>query len=110
MKNLSTIQTRLKQTLFLIAILLVHAQVFAQLTDIRDVSPTTTSFPVNIDVNHSVGGRVFNVASSAGGSRVYAGTEARIWRSDDAGNNWSQPTRPQPAENATLVPGALPAG
>ncbi|MEP7266639.1 MAG: hypothetical protein ABI844_03355 [Saprospiraceae bacterium] len=95
--------------------LLVHIFVFifssllAQPVTIKDVSPTADNFPIANSVNHSASGKIFNIAGSADGTRLYAGTQAGIWRSDDSGANWLQLTRPQPSENSFNVPGALPA-
>ncbi|HEX9068200.1 MAG TPA: hypothetical protein VF807_05480 [Ktedonobacterales bacterium] len=48
----------------------------------------------------STSGRVISVATSADGKRVYAGTlRGGLWRSDDAGVNWSQITTAQPGDN-----------
>ena len=90
-------------------ILLAATNLIAQPTTIKDVSPTATTFPIASSVNHSASGKVFNVAGSADGTRLYAGSQAGIWRSDDAGENWYQMTRPQPPTGQNVVPGALPA-
>jgi BNR/Asp-box repeat. len=43
------------------------------------------------------------------GNRMYAGSFAGMWRSDDSGRNWFQLTRPQPPFGVALgdIPGAL---
>jgi photosystem II stability/assembly factor-like uncharacterized protein len=49
------------------------------------------------------------LALAANGTRLYAGSYAGVWRSDDAGRNWFQLTRPQPGLGVVQaeVPGAL---
>jgi hypothetical protein len=81
----------------------------AAVADIMDVSPTVTTFSSS-DLNHSVSGRILSLAVSADPTpiaRLYAGTFAGVWRSDDAGLTWRQLTRPQPIEGVNTVPGAL---
>jgi hypothetical protein len=94
----------------------------------RDVGPTTLNFSSPLDLNQSVSGRILSLAVSADpapgcyvpdrpctvarppGSpmaRIYAGTYAGVWRSDDEGGTWRQLTRPQPMQGRTNVPGAL---
>jgi hypothetical protein len=94
---------------------------------IVDVSPTVTSF-TPLSIFHSVSGRILSLAVSADPApgcfipgrrctvgtppgapiaRLYAGTFAGVWRSDDAGRTWRQLMRPQPPEGTNIVPGAL---
>ena len=74
------------------------------------VGPKTETFarrPAND--NHSVSGRMSALALAAGGNRMYAGSLAGLWRSDDAGENWAQLTWPDPEFGFFDVdlPGAL---
>src|SRR5438552_1261830 len=61
----------------------------------NDVSPTTTTFPK--DLQHSVSGRIMSLTVSSDGQRqrLYAGTFSGVWRSKDGGDTWDQLTRPQ---------------
>jgi len=70
-----------------------------------DVSPALQTFSETID--QSVAGRANALAVASNGTRLYAGTFAGIWRSDDAGLTWRQMTQPQPAANVDAVAGAL---
>src|SRR5262249_30891590 len=72
-------------------------------TDCRDVSPTTENFPVGANLQHSPSGRVLSLAVSADGGRLYAGTFAGVWRSDDGGSTWHHLTRPQPVSGTNDV-------
>lgn len=92
-----------------------------------DVGPTTLNFSLPLDLDQSVSGRILSLAVSADpapgcynpdgctvvrhpGSpmaRLYAGTYAGVWRSDDEGRTWRQLTRPQPTQGQTNVPRAL---
>ncbi|MBM9506677.1 WD40/YVTN/BNR-like repeat-containing protein [Actinacidiphila acididurans] len=50
-------------------------------------------------------GRVISVATSADGSRIYAGADhAGLWRSDDMGVSWQQMEQPQPGDGAAVCP------
>ena len=66
------------------------------MTTLKGVGPSTQSFP-GTDVNHSSSGRILSLAISADPNRLYAGTYAGVWRSDDAGHTWRQLTG-SPAE------------
>jgi hypothetical protein len=72
--------------------------------EITDVSPGLDTFAAA--GQHSVSGRIVALAVAPDGRRLYAGTFAGVWRSDDGGETWRQMTRPQPA-GAVLVPGGL---
>jgi hypothetical protein len=57
---------------------------------IHGVGPSRSSFSSN-DANHSSSGRILSLAVAATDpSRVYAGSFAGVWRSDDAGHTWRQ--------------------
>jgi hypothetical protein len=68
-----------------------------------DVSPGLQTFPSV--TQQSVSGRANALAVN--GSRLYAGTFAGVWRSDDAGLRWRQMTQPQPPAGVNTVTGAL---
>jgi hypothetical protein len=74
---------------------------------IRDVGPTRNTF--GYSTGHSASGRMTCLAASSDGSRLYAGSFAGVWRSDDGGQNWHQMTRPQPPFGTVQgeIPGAL---
>jgi len=73
---------------------------------IRDVGPTRNTFAFN--PQHSAIGRVTALAATGDGKRLYAGSFAGVWRSDDGGRNWQQMTRPQPDGIITAeISGAL---
>lgn len=74
--------------------------------DFRHVGPTATTF-FSADVMQSWSGRILSLARAADSARMYAGSFAGIWRSDDAGRTWRQLTRPQPPSGEFDVPGAL---
>ena len=76
------------------------------LITIADVGPSAGSFGSS-NVNHSSSGRILSLAVGADGVRMYAGTFAGVWRSDDAGHTWRQMTRPQPDASQPDAPGAL---
>jgi photosystem II stability/assembly factor-like uncharacterized protein len=92
-----------------VAVLLVcHGivgSILAQNFSLTDVSPTTRSFSRR--PQHSVSGRVLSLTVSTDGRRLYAGTVAGVWRSDDAGATWRQLTLPQPPANVIQLPNAL---
>jgi hypothetical protein len=75
---------------------------------IADCSPTTTTYPIEEDLQRSVSGRALALTVSADGKRLYAGTFSGVWRSDDSGVTWHQLTQPQPPMGDHVVPGALP--
>jgi hypothetical protein len=74
--------------------------------NITHVGPTLDSFN-NLGTSHSPSGRILSLALASNGTRVYAGSYAGVWRSDDTGATWRQMTRPQPASVDEEVPGAL---
>lgn len=59
--------------------------------NVTDVSPRINSAP---NVALSINGRVFCITAHPFGSRLYAGTYAGVWRSDDGGKTWYQLTWP----------------
>ncbi len=74
------------------------------------VGPKTDTFdrlPAN--ANHCPSGRMSALALAADAQRIYAGSPAGIWRSDDGGQNFRQLVRPQPAFGLidAEIPGAL---
>lgn len=73
---------------------------------INDVGPTPANF-VGSTAIRSGSGRILGLALSADGQRVYAGSYAGVWRSDDAGRNFRQMSRPQTGTRDAAVPGAL---
>lgn len=56
---------------------------------IRGVGPTLSSFS-SPDVNHSSSGRLLALAIAKDPNRLYAGSYAGVWRSEDAGRHWHQ--------------------
>ncbi len=60
---------------------------------ITGVGPNNSSFHTT-DANHSTSGRILSVALSADTNRIYAGSFAGVWRSDDAGLTFHQLTGP----------------
>jgi hypothetical protein len=73
------------------------------------VGPKLSSFPRRrAFYGHSSSGRITALALGADGNRLYAGSHAGVWRSDDAGENWYQLTYPQPIGVLDVdIPGAL---
>src|SRR5438034_1675911 len=61
---------------------------------IRDVGPKPNTFPFS--TGHSAVGRMTALVLGADGNRMYAGSFAGVWRSDDGGRNWFQLKWPQP--------------
>src|SRR5918994_954911 len=76
------------------------------MVDITDVGPSPDSF-VGANAVRGGAGRILSLAAATDGRRLYAGGYSGVWRSDDAGQNWRQMTRPQPATFNADVPGAL---
>ena len=75
---------------------------------IQGVGPTRDTF--NFNTGHSASGRMTAVAlGGTDGSRMYAGSFAGVWRSDDGGRTWFQLTWPQPPFGTVQgdFPGAL---
>jgi len=74
---------------------------------ISGAGPTPATFPFS--TGHSAVGRMTALALGPDGNRMYAGSFAGMWRSDDGGRNWFQLTRPQPPFGVALgdIPGAL---
>jgi len=73
---------------------------------ITSVGPTPSTFSA-LSANHSASGRILSLAVAGDGSRMYAGSYAGVWRSDDGGQHWRQLTRPQPPAGEHEVPGAI---
>jgi BNR/Asp-box repeat len=74
------------------------------------VGPKPQTFPRRqANDGHSSSGRITALALGADGRRMYAGSFAGVWRSDDGGESWAQLTYPQPPIGVTSVdiPGAL---
>ncbi len=74
------------------------------------VGPKQGTFPrLPANDNHSWSGRITALALAADQARLYAGSWAGVWRSDDAGESWSQLTWAQPSPGVVDadVPGAL---
>src|SRR5574337_236084 len=77
------------------------------MTTITRVGPNAASFQ-SPNLQHSSAGRITALALGADGARMYAGSFAGVWRSDDGGRNFSQLTWPQPGTTSTAdIPGAL---
>jgi hypothetical protein len=72
---------------------------------LTDVSPQIDTFAWS--AQHSVSGRANALAVTPDGTRLYTGTFAGVWRSDDAGLTWRQMSRPQPAPGSPPPDGAL---
>ncbi|MBL9035004.1 MAG: exo-alpha-sialidase [Rhodospirillaceae bacterium] len=73
-----------------------------------DVSPVRARTTFTFDRHHqSVSGKALCVAMSRDGQRLYLGGHSGVWRSDDGGQTWTHPERPQPHPLTTNVPGAL---
>ncbi len=72
---------------------------------LSDVGPTRDTFAFT--TQHSATGRITALAAAPDGSRLYAGSFAGVWRSDDGGQNWQQMVWPQPAVVTAEIPGAL---
>ena len=70
-----------------------------------DVSPGLQTFPPQSQ--QSVSGRANALALAADGMRIYAGTFAGVWRSDDGGLRWRQMVQPQPPPGVDAVAGGL---
>ena len=73
---------------------------------VSDVGPTPANF-VGSTAQRSGSGRILSLAVTADGQRLYAGSYAGVWRSDDAGRSFHQMSRPQPGGYEADVPGAL---
>jgi hypothetical protein len=73
---------------------------------VSDVGPTPASL-VGSTAVRSGSGRIVSLARSADAQRIYAGSYAGVWRSDDAGRTFRQMSRPQPGTHDADVAGAL---
>jgi len=73
---------------------------------VSDAGPTPANF-VGSTAQRSGSGRILSLAVTADGQRLYAGSYAGVWRSDDAGRSFHQMSRPQPGGYEADVPGAL---
>jgi hypothetical protein len=74
--------------------------------DIADVGPTPASFQGSTP-QRSGSGRILALAMASDDQRIYAGSYAGVWRSDDTGRSWRQMGRPQPGSYDADVPGAI---
>jgi hypothetical protein len=76
---------------------------------ITGVGPSLGTFPRRpANDNHSSSGRITALTLGADGSRMYAGSWAGVWKSDDAGQTWSQLAWLQPTLTVQgEIPGAL---
>jgi hypothetical protein len=76
---------------------------------ITDVGPSLSTFPRRpANDGHSSMGRITALVLGPDGRRMYAGTWAGVWRSNDVGETWSQLTWPQPTLTVRgEIPGAL---
>jgi hypothetical protein len=99
----------------ILGVLIAPWPLIAQIT-IEDIGPSTSNFNLSLSGYNYPSGKVQSLTVASDGQRLYAGTAfAGVWRSDDAGKTWYQPTRPQPGatSNATDalcqfgVPGGL---
>ena len=79
------------------------------MTSLTGVGPTLQSFPrLPANAGHSSSGRITALVLGADGNRMYAGSFAGVWRSNDGGETWSQLTWPQPSAPGQVdVSGAL---
>jgi hypothetical protein len=73
---------------------------------VNDVGPTPANF-VGSAPPRSGSGRILGLALATDGQRVYAGSYAGVWRSDDAGRNFRQMSRAQSGTHDAAVSGAL---
>src|SRR5947208_3929989 len=74
---------------------------------VSDVGPTPPTFSPQAPFDRSGSGRILSLALAADGERMYAGSYAGVWRSDDAGRSFQQMSRPQPGTFDANVPSAL---
>jgi hypothetical protein len=104
---MATCRTFTKPTSIAIWMAMVAFTLGTAYAQIQDVGPHLNNYQPDFSVcnpdvlfgGHSVSGRVLSLAASANGQRLYAGTFAGVWRSDDAGGSWGQMTLPQPPNN-----------
>lgn len=74
---------------------------------IQQVGPTVHNSSLSLDHDvQSVSGKGLSAAISADGKRAYLGGHSGVWRSDDGGESWWHPERPQPAPGQPVL-GAL---
>lgn len=57
---------------------------------IQEFGPTFSTFNVTTDPQHSTSGRILSLTLAADHNRIYAGSVAGVWRSDDAGHTFRQ--------------------
>jgi hypothetical protein len=74
---------------------------------VSDVGPTPPTFSPQAPFDRPGSGRIVSLALAADGERMYAGSYAGVWRSDDAGRSFRQMSRPQPGTFDADVPSAL---
>src|SRR5690349_9407011 len=75
------------------------------MVNIVDVGPSPASF--STDPRRCGAGSMHSIDIEPDDKRLNAGTYCGVWRSDDAGRNWRQLTRPQSGSFDANVPGAL---
>jgi hypothetical protein len=69
---------------------------------LTDVSPGIDTFPWS--GGHSVSGRMHALALPSDALRLYAGSHAGVWRSDDAGvSSWLQPQLTRAADEWSFL-------
>lgn len=73
---------------------------------IADIGPTPATFQGS-NPQRSGSGRILSLAIASNDQRIYAGSYAGVWRSDDTGHTWQQMSRPQPGSFDADVPGAI---
>ena len=74
---------------------------------VSDIGPTPANFTPQSPFFREGSGRILCLAMAADGRRLYAGSYAGVWRSDDGGQNFRQMSRTQPGGFDAEVPGAL---
>lgn len=70
------------------------------------IGPTAATF-AQADPRRSGSGRILAIASASDNQRLYLGSYAGVWRSDDGGRNFRQLGRPQPGTFDADVPDAI---
>ena len=70
------------------------------------LGPTPGNF-AQADPRRSGSGRIVAIAAASDNQRLYLGSNAGVWRSDDGGRNFRQMGRPQPGTYDADVSGAL---
>jgi hypothetical protein len=73
---------------------------------VSDVGPTPANFVGSV-TQRCGSGRILCLGLAADNQRLYAGSYAGVWRSDDAGRSFRQMSRPQPGIYEADVTGAF---